>query len=319
MTRFLVFLAALCLAACSAAPALAETLRANPTTLARQLATAKPGDVVVLDQNRVYGDVAVPVRDHAAPVEIVAFNTKVRSLTFRNTAGWRWLGGTIDSPLPPTVQPFPKNAVWRNAMIDNAHRIEIANVAFTAGDIGVLVTRGSSDVILRGNLFTGLRSDGVNIATATRVSLIGNTCRDFRPISPIWDAAGKVMLKDGTHSDCVMMWSEPGKAPTGDITIIGNRANGKMQGISHFYHPQLGRDKVYRVRVEDNDLTIFGQWHGIMLENTPGSIVRRNVVRTAPGSVAAGRPDLKPKVWVKTDADAVRCGNVVDAAADKSC
>lgn len=313
--RFVLAVMSLCLAQC--APASAAPQRVNPQTLAAVLKAAKPGDRIVLEPGRSYGDVVLPPADHRVPVEIVATDAKVRSLTVRNTSGWRWQGGTIDSPLPPKVQPFPRDAVWRNVMIDNAHRFEMANVTLTGGHTGVLVTRGSSDIVLRENIATGLEADGFNIATATRVKLIGNTCRDFRPVAPVYQ--GTRMVKDGTHPDCIMLWSEAGKAPTSDIDIIGNRAIGQMQGIAHFYHPQMGRDKVYRLRVEDNELELAGYWHAIMLENAPGSTVSRNIVRTAPGSTAPGRPDLKPRVWVKADADAVRCGNVVDGRRDRAC
>lgn len=313
--RALAFLAALALAAACSAEA--ATLRAKPETLAATLKSAKPGDRIVLARGS-YGDVTLPVADHAEPVEVEASAARLRSLTFRGTSGWRWIGGTVDSPPKPAEPPFPANTVWRNVMIDNAHRIELAGVTLTGGHTGVLVTRGSSHIVLRDNIATGLESDGFNVATATHVSLIGNVCRDFRPIPPLYDAAGKVLLKDGTHPDCIMLWSEPGKPPTSDITIIGNRAEGAMQGISHFWHPQLGRDKVYRVTARDNIVTV-SFWHGIMLEHTPDSVVRNNIVRTLKGATAAGRPHLKVKAWLRTDRDADRCGNVVDGVAERRC
>ena len=66
----------------------------------------------------------------------------------------------------------------------------------------------------RGNIATGLQSDGFNIATATKVSLIGNICRDFKPIASIYDAAGN-NIKDGTHPDCIQLWSEAGQPRRG--------------------------------------------------------------------------------------------------------
>lgn len=316
MKQMIACLAAL-LASCTPDPAHAATLRAAPETLASVLASAKAGDRIVLARG-TYGDITLPSRNHAEPVEVDAGAATVRSLTFRNTAGWRWRGGTVDSPPKPVAPPFPRDAVWRNVTIDNAHRIELAGVTLTGGHTGVLVTRGSSQVMLRENIATGLESDGFNIATATQVSLIGNVCRDFRPIPPIYDSAGKVLLKDGTHPDCIMMWSEPGKPPTSDITIIGNRAEGEMQGITHFWHPRLGRDKVYRVTARDNIVEV-SFWHGIFLENTPGSVVRNNIVRTTPGATALGRPHLKVKAWLRTDPDADRCGNTVNGVAEKKC
>ena len=298
-----------------AVPASAEALRANPTTLSAVLKAAKPGDVITLDQNRLYGDVALPIADHDPPVTIEAWNTKLRSLAFRGTAGWKWLGGTVDSP--PLDPPYDRYTVWRNVIIQNAKRIELASTVLTGGETGVLVTGGSEDIMMRGNLATGLRSDGFNIATAKRVSLIGNVCRDFRPILAIYDAAGK-QVKDGTHPDCIMLWSEAGKEPTSDILISGNVAKGAMQGISHFWHQALGRDKVYRVRAWDNDVEVSYFW-GIALANTPGSDIRFNRVATIPGAVDLARPTLKITTYFTSDPDAVRCGNTHNGVDEPSC
>ncbi len=302
-------LTGLALATC-ADRAAADTLRANPDTLRARLEAARPGDTVVLDQNALYGDVTLPRRDHPTPVEIVAKGAQLRSLTVSGTAGWRWLGGTIDSPLPP--------AVWRNVTIEDARRIELAEVTLSGGHTGVLVTAGSSEVVLRGNIATGLQSDGFNIATATRVSLIDNICRDFKPVPSVW--RGDTLVTDGTHPDCIQLWSEAGKPPTSDIDIIGNRAEGLTQGIAHYWHPQMGRDKIYRVKAWRNEVIADGFWGGILLEGVAGADVRSNTVRAATGAKALGRPHLKVDARLTADADAVRCGNAVEGGkADKTC
>lgn len=297
MTRFL-----LCLAL-FATSAHAETLRANPETFAAVADAAKAGDTIILDQNRRMRDVRLPVKDHNPPVTIIASNTKLRSLTIRNTSGWTWLGGTIDAPLPPTV--------WVNVMIDNAKRIEIAGAILTGGQTGVLVTRGSEDITLRGNIATGLRSDGFNVASSTRVSLVGNTCIDFKPIPPIYE--GTKLIKDGTHPDCIQIWSEAGKPPTSDIAIIGNRIGGGMQGITNF-----GALPPKRVRVWNNEIAMSGFWWAIAMNGVKGADVRHNEVRTLPGSRALGQPDLKTTAIVQGDL-ATRCGNTVDRISDEAC
>lgn len=282
-------------------------LTATCATLAAVLSSAQPGDTVRLSGR--CGDVTLPARNHATPVTVDASRAVIRSLMVRGTAGWTWKGGTIDSPLPPTV--------WRNVMIDNARRIEISGVTLTGGQTGVLVTRGSEDVMLRDNIATGLQSDGFNVATARRVSIIGNTCRDFRPIPPVY-ANGR-MVKDGSHPDCIMLWSEAGKEPTSDITIVGNKMSGAMQGISHFWHPKLGRDKVYRVKVWDNDVEV-SYFHGIYMENTPGADLRGNRVRTVSGATALGNPAMKVRAWLKADPAGSSCGNYVDGKrVDRRC
>ena len=141
------------------------------------------------------------------------------------------------------------------------------------------------------------------------MTLSGNICTSFVPIAPVFDAAGK-MLKDGTHPDCIMMWSEKGKAPTSDITISYNRMSGKMQGITTFWHPILGRDKVYRVKAIGNIVDVT-YWHGIMLDHTPGSEVRGNRVTSAAAARALNFPYSPIKTWLKAN-EAVACGNSVE-------
>lgn len=301
MHRFTRAFACVAAVAC-ASGAQAATRYATPATLAFTLSQAQPGDVVKLAAG-TYSDVVLPVRNNATAITIDASAATVRSLMIRGTSGWVWKGGRIVSPLPP--------AVWRNVMIDNARRIEVTGTTLTGGHTGVLVTRGSSDIMLRNNNATGLQSDGFNIATATRVSLIGNTCQNFNPIPPVYDASGK-LLKDGTHPDCIMMWSEKDQVPTSDITIIGNRAIGKMQGISHFWHAALGRDKVYRVRAYNNVVDVT-YWHGIMLDDTPGSDVRNNRVSSAAGARMLNYPYAPIRTWLKASGDGeTACDNVVE-------
>ncbi len=288
------------LAVACAFPAQAATRYATPSNIAFMLAQAQPGDTVTLAFGN-YGDVVLPVRDHRVPVTINASQATLRTLMIRGTAGWTWKGGKILTPLPPVA--------WRNVMIDNARRIEVNGVTLSAGHTGVVVTRGSSDIMLRNNIATGLQSDGFNIATATRVTLSGNTCTNFNPIVPVYDATGK-LLKDGTHPDCIMMWSEKGQPPTSDITISYNRISGKMQGIAHFWHPTLGRDKVYRVKAIGNIVDVT-YWHGITLDHTPGSEVRGNRVSSAAGARMLNYPYGAIRTWLKAK-DAVSCGNWVE-------
>ena len=304
MTRVL----ACCLAVSSAGCASASERVVNPTTLILALTQANPGDVIRLGPGN-YENVTLPVRDNKPAITIDAKAARVRSLMVRNTAGWVWSGGMIDSP--PLNPPYGRDTVWRNVMIDNARRVEIAGVTLTGGETGVLVTRGSADITLRNNIATGLRSDGFNIATAKRVTLTGNTCRDFHPTNPFFDAKGK-MLKDGTHPDCIMMWSEAGKEPTSDITIVGNRMSGKMQGIDHFYHPQLGRPPVYRVKVQNNIVDVT-YWHGITIQGVVGADVRNNRVSSEAGAKMVNFPFAPIRTWLKVEGTGiVECGNSVE-------
>ncbi|WP_375290996.1 hypothetical protein [Qipengyuania sp.] len=268
-----------------------SVIAATCVTLAATLASAQPGDTVTLSGK--CGDISLPRRDNAKPITIDASDARVRSLTIRGTAGWVWLGGTIDAPLPPEV--------WVNVFIDGSKRIEVAGATLTGGKTGVLVTRGSEDITLRGNVAIGLQSDGFNIATAKRVHLLGNTCTAFKPIPPVYDGAR--LVKDGTHPDCVQIWSFPGQMTTSDINVIGNRIYGKMQGITNF-----GAAPPQNVRVMNNEVEV-SYWHGIAMTNSPGSFVWNNVVRTIEGAKAPNYPYYNIKAGIRAD---TQCGNVVD-------
>lgn len=297
-------LAALALVPASCAAA--TTLTATPVTFAKVAAKAKDGDRIVLAAGN-YGDVRLPPVDHAKPVTIDASRATARSLTIkRPTAGWTWRGGVIDSPLPP--------GIWFNITMRGAKRIEIAGVTLTGGFTGVQVNE-SQDVVLRNNLATGLQSDGFNIMSSQRVSVIGNTCRDFRPLLPIYDPAGK-LIKDGTHDDCVQLWSNKGGVPTRDITIVGNTARGYMQGIGVYGNPG---PPVENITVEGNDLEL-AMWHGINIADAKGVVVaRNNKVRAVPGARQLNAPFHEVKPWLKTPPGAVTCGNVVRGVADRAC
>jgi nitrous oxidase accessory protein NosD len=269
-------------------------LRAKPETFAAVARAAQPGDWIVLARG-YYGDVALPKADHAEPVAIDASQSRARTLIIRATAGWTWLGGTIDTP----------PAAYRGVLIDGAQRIEIAGVYLTGGLTGAAVI-GSQDIMLRGNVVTGMQGDGFNVVASQRVRIIGNTLTDFRPGEAVWRDG--VLVKDAPHSDAIQLWSLSGREPTSDVLILGNRIEGRTQGITHFWHAAQGRPKVERVTVERNEVAV-ASWWGIGLRDTPGAVVRGNVVRTL-----ANERGLQARIW--TDADAVVEGNVVDGVLD---
>ena len=296
---------AACADAAQPAAGHAANATATPANLRQVLEKARPGDVVTLEAGR-YGNVALPKRDNAEPITVIARGAMLRSLIVRQTSGWVWRGGTIDGDLPPRQ--------WFDVTIDTAHRIEIAEVTLTGTMVGVTMMRGSSDIVLRGNTATGLQSDGFNVAGASSVQIIGNTCTDMKPIRPVYDAAGK-LLKDGTHNDCVQIWSPKGY-PVSNVSIIGNTLRGYMQGIGQY---NGSFEQTERVTVEDNDIELTNYWHGIYLLGVKGAVVRNNHVSAAPGARQANYPFYLLRPWIKTAPDAVRCGNVVNGEAERAC
>lgn len=266
-----------------------------PSRLAEALAKAHPGDTITLAPGD-YGDVVLPRADHRPAVTVDASQARLRSLRIAKTAGWVWRGGIIDGALPP-AQSF-------DVTIGAAKRIEIAKVTLTGSKVGVTVSHGSEDIVLRDNLATGLLSDGFNVNWARRVSLIGNTCRDFKPLLPVYDAAGK-QLSAGTHNDCVQLWSVEGQEPTSDITITGTTARGYMQGIGQYNRGGLIRN----LTVRDNDMEI-SFWNGIAFSNVEGADIRNNRVRSVAGAKAQRFPHQPIRTWIIVKGTGVTlCGN----------
>lgn len=286
-------------------PAVAADRPATPATLREVLAAARPGDRVVLAGGS-YGDVSLPKTDHARPVVVDARRATLKSLRIQNTAGWTWQGGRIDGDLPPRQ--------YFDVAIDGARRIELRGVTLTGSMVGVTVTRGSEDILLKDNVATGLQSDGFNVNGGRRITLDGNSCADFRPILPIYDAAGK-LVKDGTHNDCVQMWSVAGQAPLSDIVVTRTRARGYMQGIGQYY----SGGPIRNLTVTDNDIEVRF-WHAISFSDVQGAVVTGNRIRTEKGAKAANFPFQSIRSWLKiTGSDVRRCDNEVDGARDRGC
>lgn len=268
-------------------------LTANPTTLPAVIAKAKPGDTITLERGD-YPTVTIVNRVNDVPIEVDASAATLREVTFRGSAGWTWKGGRIVGP--------PEQ--YYGSLIDNSKRIRIIGVTYSGMRLGTAAFRNSEDVDIIGNRYDGMRSDGINIAGAQRIRVIGNSCTNFKPIQPTYDQAGKVLLKDGDHPDCIQAWVSYDKTelPTGYILIAGNYANGEMQGI-------FANSGIRNVTIVGNDLTV-SYWHGITYPDAKGLTVRYNRVRTVPGARMKNAPYGLVTAWIRTSGTALDvCGN----------
>jgi hypothetical protein len=165
----------------------------------------------------------------------------------------------------------------------------------------------STKIDVIGNKFDGVRSDGVNIAMSQRVRILGNACVNFRPIRPIYASDGRLLV-DGDHPDCIQAWSRRGFAPTSDVTIEDNAAEGEMQGISFFDPGQGGYD---RIVIRNNNLRL-SYWNGIVALEARNSLVTDNIVATVSGARALNWPFQLIATWIRlTGVNNVVCDNDV--------
>jgi hypothetical protein len=270
-----------------------------PALLAKVLAKAKGGDTIVLAAGD-FGAVTIAPRTYTPAIRIDARQARFTGLVLRRVEGVEIVGGIVRSP---EEQQF-------SVTVDFANNIRLGSMAIGGGRIGVAISR-SQNIAVVDNDFAGTRSDGVNVAMSQHVRIERNACRDFKPIQAVYAADGK-LIRDGDHPDCVQAWSAPGYPPTSDLTVVGNKATGFMQGIFVF-NPAGGAENrpMERIVVKDNVLTLSA-FNGIVLKNVHDSDVRGNVVNSVKGSVLQAYPYPPIKAWIRVTGTNNRvCGNVV--------
>ena len=189
--------------------------------------------------------------------------------------------------------------------VDGSRFVHLTEMTFTGAKLGVTLVRGT-DYLVDHSRFTGLRSDGVNINQAQRVTIDGNTFSDSHPIPQVYDAQGK-LVRDGDHADAIQAFSLAGQVPLRDLVFTNNRISGHMQGIDNFGDAS----GTTNVRVEGNVIDV-DYWHGITFSGVTNLIVRNNIVKTIPGA-RQGPRGQQVRTWVKVDrnTNVVACGNTV--------
>lgn len=267
----------------------------TPANLAATLARARGGERIVLTPGD-YGAVMFPARRFARPLLIDASRATFTGLTLRGVSGVTIRGARISSP---------RSQTFGIAIVDARDiRIESARISGARVAISIVL---SQDIAAIGNDFAGTRSDGVNIAASQRVRVERNSCTGFDPVPAIYSPDGK-LVQDGDHPDCIQGWSIVGRPPTADVTIVGNRGVGFMQGIFFGNPGQGGYD---RLVVRDNRFRLSA-FNGIVITGARDADIRDNVVETEPGAKMHNYPFKPVTSWIRLDGRNVQaCGNVV--------
>lgn len=155
---------------------------------------------------------------------------------------------------------------------------------------------GSTDLMLKDNVFRAMRTDGMNFANVQRVTIEGNRFSDF-------------FVGKGDHPDAIQFWTAGTKQASTDIAIRNNQilqgSGAGTQGI--FLTDQVGTLPYERVRIENNLLYVYDGYNGIMVGNGRDVQIIGNSVLSSPGD--------NEKFWIRLNKveGAVVRGNIADS------
>ncbi|WP_448582594.1 right-handed parallel beta-helix repeat-containing protein [Thermaurantiacus sp.] len=299
------------LVACFQAPSLASggTIRATCESFAAVARQAPAGATV-----RLRGDCGlIQLHGRKTPLTVDATGARMRGLWLMHVRDVTWRGGTVEAPKGRNGENFN----GYGGTLEWAERVTIEGVTFANAYRGLVTRRENSDITIRNNRFTDLRSDGLNLTGVTRGLVEGNR---FESLSPIRSTCtfpdGRVegggwnrrvcegkggRWADGDHSDCIQMWGT-----LVDVTVRGNVINtpapNACQGITTFGQRQ---DRYTRVQILDNEV-ITDDWNGIAVGACTDCLIRGNKVRAATREFAD-----RPYIRTYGEPAVALCGNDV--------
>ncbi len=267
------------------------------------ISSVAPGQTIKLTSG-VTGTLTISGKTFSPAITIDATDATLTAIVIRSSNGVKFRGGTIVGGGRDT----------HGINIGQSSDIDITGMNITATDHGIVVYQTKGMRIADNKLY-GLISDGIDLAESREIAVTGNSCRDFNPAPRIYDASG-VMIQDGDHADCIQAWSRPTSPPTSDIQIIGNYAEGEMQGI---FLGNKVRDGVNdggfdRITIKNNyvDLALG---NGIRIVDGRGSIIEGNKVYTIDGSTIFDGTNyftVKTNLSVAGGYTQSLCGNYVE-------
>jgi len=190
--------------------------------------------------------VAIERRSFDPPVTIVATGAVVRGLRLVDVKGVIWRGGSIEAP-GKTRGVGPEGYA---VDLRRSEGVVFEGATFTSAVRG-LVAADSRGVTVRDARFTGLRSDGINIAGTSNVVIERSSFTDFTPVKPT-GSKGDDNFVDGDHPDAIQIWLTKANPVNTDITIRNNVIDGDTQGINTF-GPRIGHHE--RIVVENNQVS----------------------------------------------------------------
>ncbi len=287
----LVVLAALALPAPAAAQGFLARFRADP--VGEPLPGLASGMTVTLPAGE-QGPFAIRNQNFDPPVTIDASAATVRGLRIWNSSGIIVRGGTFVGADGLDGRGFDGYGVD----VRTSKRLRFDGLTFTRAKRGLIVADSRSISVRRG-VFTGLRSDGINLPGSSDILVEQSRFENFLPRKPTGDKAAGT-YKDGDHPDAIQLWTTKTNPRMTDITIRDNIIEGDTQGINTFGPRGLG---YARMRVTGNRVKI----------NYPAAISLIGCEDcTVTGNRAEKLPDARFKANVRLDESTGRfCGNTL--------
>lgn len=175
----------------------------------------------------------------------------------------------------------PRNDGYGFYAIDS-ESVSLRNSNFTDLARGA-VFDSTSNVVVEGNSFRTLRTDGLNFTSVDDVLIKNNQFRDFH-------------IKAGDHADAIQFWTTGQTRGSSNIVITGNQmfeGNGfGPQGI--FLRDETGRNPYKNVLIHNNLMYGSDSHHGIAVLGGQGVTITNNT---------AVSPDNDSKnFWIKVEA-----------------
>lgn len=271
-------------------------------TASKLIAQAKSGNVINLPP-LVNGEaLSITNRKFSPAITIDMSQVSLSGIVIRNSSGIILKNGRVKGP---GGRSYGINVV-------DSNNVRIQRMTISGAHRGIVISK-SQDIAIEGNRLTALLAEGVNIAQSQRVLVSANTCSEFTPKMGTWKADG-TRISDGDHPDCIQAWSRPGHAPTSDVKVINNVAEGFMQGIFFGNHVRNGVDDGGFDRIEiSNNRVHVSLPNGVTLYSARNSKVVNNQISTVPGARSQRPPHnpVKASLRVIDTVATIACGNTV--------
>jgi len=262
----------------------------NAAGLVKSLEKAKDGDVILLREGvysnvgirdvQIKGNVTIQSADSSKPAVLkdlvvrdsagltfqhleLATDSKSGQYPFRVHDSSRIVLNDLD--VHGTLDGNPSNDPGGLLMIRGSTHVVVSNSEFQQARYA-LSHLDSEHVLITGNSFHDLRTDGVRGAGTSNITISNNTFTDF-------------LAHPGDHADAIQFWSAGETKAAKNITIVDNvisRGDGQpMQGI--FIRDNLSKLPFENVTITGN-IVLGGSYNGLTVMGSVGLELYDNIV-----------------------------------------
>lgn len=179
-----------------------------------------------------------------------------------------------------TLDNNPRNDGW-GLVVSDSRNVRVTSSDFTELHRGAVFQR-SDQLVVEGNSFHNIRSDGADFTSVGNVLVKDNQFRDF-------------YFAPGDHPDAIQFWTEGQTRASSNITITGNQvfqgSGLALQGIH--MRDEVGTMPFTNVTIDNNLLYANDLWHGIHVDHGRGISITNNTV--------VSRTTDDPFFWIKVE------------------